>query len=69
LLMMEGRIDGAIVEGATVDESSGDDGSCLVNRPLTRLRSDGPSAGGVSFEGGGSSEGSMPSSSYERRNK
>ena len=57
-------MDGATVEGAIVDESSGDDDSCPVNRPPTRLRSDGPLAGGVSFEGGGSSEGSMPWSSY-----
>ena len=65
---IEGRMDGAVVEGAIVDESS-DDGSCRDNRPLNRLRSDGAFAGGVSFGDGGSSEGSMPSSSYERRNK
>src|ERR1700733_2684181 len=50
---MEGRIDGARVEGAIADESSRDDGSCPANRPLTRLRSDDPLAGGCRRRGWG----------------
>jgi hypothetical protein len=54
--------DGAAMEGAMIDVLSDEDGARRKNRLPTRQRSDGD----VSIGGGGSSEGSMPSSSYER---
>ena len=62
-------MDGAATEGARVDESLDEDGSCCDNRLLTRLRSDGAFREVVSLGGGESSEGSVPPSSYDRRNK
>ena len=63
-------MDGEAVESASADESSDKDGFCRENWPLTRLRSEGAAkAPDVSLDGGGSSEGSMPASSYQKRNK
>jgi hypothetical protein len=82
LRVKEERIDRTATEGAIVDASSyeGDtvtvgveedtssdeDGACRKNRPPARPRSEGPVVEGGSLGSGGSSEGSMPSSSYER---
>jgi len=62
-------MDGAAMEVASADESPDEDGFCRENRSLTRLRSEGAFAEDVSLDGGGSSEGSMPASSYRKRNK
>jgi len=61
-------MDGATMESASVDESSDKDGFCRENRAPTRLRSEGAFAEDVSLDGGGSSEGSMPASSYQKEN-
>jgi hypothetical protein len=66
LLVIEERMDGATIEGAIEDESLDEGDSCRINRLPTRPRSDGAVAEDVSFDDGGSSEGSMPASSYER---
>ena len=58
-------MDGATTEGVIVDKLSDKGDSCDENRLLTRLRSDGAFVEDVSSESGGSSEGSMPASSYE----
>jgi len=58
-------MDGATTEGVIVEKLSDKCDSCGENRLLTRLRSDGAFVDDVSSESGGSSEGSMPSSSYE----
>jgi len=60
---------GAAIESASMDVSSDEDGFCRENRLPTRLRSEGAFAEGVSLDDGGSSEGSMPASSYQKRNK
>jgi len=62
-------MDGAAMECASAGESSDEDGFCRENRPLTRLRSEGGFAEDVTLDGGGSSEGSVPASSYQKRNK
>jgi len=68
LWVKEDRMDGAAMESASVDESSDKDGFCRENRPLTRLRSEGAFVEDVSLDGVGSSEGSMPASSYRKQN-
>ena len=62
-------MDGAAMESASGNESSNGDGFCRENRWLTRLRSEGAFEEDVSLDSGGSSEGSMPASSYQKRNK
>jgi len=49
-----------------MDVSSDEDGFCRENRSPTRLRSEGAFAEDVSLDGEGSSEGSMPASSYQK---
>jgi len=69
LSVKEDRMDGATMESASADESSDEDGLCRENRSPTRLRNEGAFAEDASLDGGGSSEGSMPASSYQKRNK
>ena len=69
LWVKEDRIDGAAMESASMDESSDEDGFCRENRSPTRLRSDGAFAEDGSLDGGGSSDGSTPASSYQKGNK
>jgi hypothetical protein len=63
--IMDAVSDGAAMEDGMVDALPDDVGACRKSRPLTRPRSD-TLPGDVSLGGGGSSEGSMPPSSYER---
>jgi hypothetical protein len=58
-------MDGATIECAMEDESSDEGESSRVNRLPNRPRSGSAVVGDALFDSGGSSEGSMPASSYE----
>ena len=62
-------MDDAAMESASVDESSNEVGFCRENLSLTRPRTEGSPAEDASLDGGALSEGSVPASSYRKRNE